>query len=86
MTDADDDREDAEADRTARSAQPDDDAPNRRRAALATLPFLALGLGVAALAVVVAPQPLWAFLLLPPVLFMSVLTYLTFRSGFLADR
>ena len=72
--------------RTARPAQPDADVPNRRRAALSTLPFLALGLGVIVLAVLVAPQPLWAFLLLPPVLFMSVLTYLTFRSGFLTDR
>lgn len=69
-----------------RAAHPETDAPNRRRAALATLPFLALGLAVAALAVVFAPQPLWAFLLLPPVLFMSVLTYLTFRSDFLAGR
>jgi len=77
---------DTHDDRTARSAQRDADVPNRRRAALATLPFLALGLGVIVLAVLVAPQPLWAFLLLPPVLFMSVLTYLTFRSGFLTDR
>ncbi|GAB7095765.1 hypothetical protein JCM30237_29190 [Halolamina litorea] len=70
----------------ARSSQPEADAANRRRAVLATLPFLALGLAVAALAVVVAPQPLWAFLLLPPILFMCVLTYLTFRSDFLEGR
>lgn len=60
--------------------------PDRRRAALATLPFLGLGLAVVLLSLEFAPQPLWAFLLVPPVLFMSVLTYLTFRSGFLAER
>lgn len=88
--DTDADEFDAGADtderQSARSAHPDADAPNRRRAALATLPFLLLGLAVAVLAVAFAPQPLWGFLLLPPVAFMAVLTYLTFRSDFLADR
>ena len=69
-----------------RSARPDTDASDRRRAALATLPFLGLGLVVTALAVVLAPQPLWAFLLVPPIAFMSILTYLTFRSDFLEGR
>lgn len=72
--------------RAERSPRPDTDSGNRRRAALATLPFLGLGLAVAALAVVLAPQPLWAFLLVPPIAFMSILAYLTFRSDFLADR
>lgn len=62
------------------------DAPNRRRAALATLPFLALGLGVVVLSVTSGPRPLFGFLVLPPVVFVSVLTYLTFRSDFLHDR
>ncbi len=72
--------------RSERSARPDTDASNRRRAALATVPFLGLGLVVAALAVVLAPQPLWASLLVPPIAFMSILTYLTFRSDFLDGR
>lgn len=72
--------------RSERSARPETDTSNRRRAALATLPFLGLGLAVTALAVVLAPQPLWAFLLLPPIAFMSILTYLTFRSDFLEGR
>jgi hypothetical protein len=69
-----------------RSAVPSTDDPNRRRAALATLPFLLLGLAVVLLSLEFAPQPLWAFLLVPPVAFMAALTYLTFRSDFLRGR
>lgn len=74
------------SDGTDRSPRPESDAPNRRRAALATLPFLALGVAVVLLSLEFAPQPLWAFLLVPPVAFISVLTYLTFRSDFLDER
>lgn len=68
------------------SVRPRSNAPNRRRAALATLPFLALGLAVVLLSLEFVPQPLWAFLLVPPVVFMSILTYMTFRSDFLDER
>lgn len=81
--------EDGEPERAAgaeRSPHAGTAVSNRRRAALATLPFLAIGLGVVALAIAFAPQPLWGFLFLPPVVFMSVLTYLTFRSDFFAER
>lgn len=63
-----------------------DDSRNRRRAALATLPFLLLGLGIVAFGVVASPRPLFGFLIFPPVVFISVLTYLAFRSRFDADR
>lgn len=72
--------------RSERTARPDTDASNRRRAALATLPFVGLALAVATLAVVLALQPLWAFLLVPPIAFVSILTHLTFRSDFLEGR
>ena len=69
-----------------RSAEPRTDSPKRRRAALATLPFLALGVVVVLLSLEFAPKPLWAFLMVPPVAFMAALTYLTFRSDFLDGR
>lgn len=72
--------------RDGRSAHPTAGDPNRRRATLATLPFLVLGIVVVLVALEFAPQPLWAFLLVPPVAFMAVLTYLTFRSDFLRSR
>jgi hypothetical protein len=71
--------------RDGRSVHPNTD-PNRRRAVLATLPFLLLGTAVVLLSLEFAPQPLWVFLLVPPVAFMSVLTYLAFRSDFLDGR
>lgn len=81
------DRDDAEArpgaagPATARPERP----PHRRRAALATLPFLLLGLALVAFGVVASPRPLFGFLILPPVVFVSALTYLAFRSRFEAD-
>lgn len=59
---------------------------NRKRAALAVLPFLALGLGDVALIVLWGIDPLWGFAILPPILFISVLAWIAFRSGFVDDR
>lgn len=59
---------------------------NRRRAALYSLPFLALGISSVALILSWGLEPLWAFLLLPPILFMTGLTYLVFSTDFLEDR
>lgn len=60
-------------------------SPHRRRAALATLPFLLLGVGVVVFGVVASPRPLFGFLIFPPVVFVSVLTYVAFRGRFAAD-
>lgn len=59
--------------------------PHRRRAVLATIPFLILGLAVVAFGVVASPRPLFGFLIFPPVVFVSALTYIAFRSRFEAD-
>jgi hypothetical protein len=31
-------------------------------------------------------RPLWAFLILPPILFVSVLGYIAFRTGLVGNR
>ena len=64
----------------------DDGAVSRRRAALFVLPFLLLGLADLVLLLGWGLDPLWGFMILPPILFMSVLTWVAFRSGFVSDR
>jgi hypothetical protein len=59
--------------------------PHRRRAVFATFPFLLLGLAIVAFGVVASPRPLFGFLIFPPVVFVSILTYVAFRSRFEAD-
>ncbi|WP_144902953.1 hypothetical protein [Halobellus captivus] len=59
---------------------------NRKRAALAVAPFLAIGLGNVVLLLGWGLEPLWAFLLLPPILFCSVLAYIVFSTDFLDQR
>ncbi|MXR42302.1 hypothetical protein GRX01_13265 [Halobaculum sp. WSA2] len=59
---------------------------NRRRAALAVLPFLVIGVGNVVLILLQGLEPLWGFLLLPPVLFCSMLAYLVFSTDFLEGR
>ena len=59
---------------------------NRKRAALAVAPFLALGLGNVVLILRWGIEPLWAFALLPPILFCSALAYIVFSTDFLSDR
>ncbi|WP_205742976.1 hypothetical protein [Halalkalirubrum salinum] len=63
-----------------------DSGRNRRRAALYSLPFLLLGLGNVVLILSWGLEPLWGFLLLPPILFCTVLTYIVFSTDFLDDR
>ncbi len=63
-----------------------DSGRNRRRAALYSLPFLVLGLGNVALILGWGLEPLWGFMLLPPILFCTVLTYIVFSTDFLDDR
>lgn len=64
----------------------EDMALDRRRAALAILPFLLLGLGNVALILGWGINPLWGFMLLPPILFVCVLGWIAFRTGFTGDR
>ncbi len=59
---------------------------NRKRAALAVTPFLLLGLANLVLLLGWGLKPLWAFLILPPIIFMSALAWIAFRTGFVRDR
>ncbi|MFW6017490.1 MAG: hypothetical protein ACOCPX_01575 [Halapricum sp.] len=59
---------------------------DRKQATLAVLPFLLLGLGNLALLLGWGLKPLWAFLILPPILFISVLAWIAFRTGFVRDQ
>jgi len=66
---------------------PDDDSGlNRRLAALAVAPFLALGLADVLLLLGWGIEPLWAFAILPPILFCSVLAWIAFSTDFLVGR
>ena len=59
---------------------------DRKQAAKAVAPFLLLGLADVVLLLGWGLDPLWGFMILPPILFMSVLAWLGFRTGFVGDR
>ena len=59
---------------------------DRKQAALAVLPFLALGLANLVLLLGWGLEPLWAFMILPPILFISVLAWIAFRTGFVRNQ
>jgi len=59
---------------------------DRTRAALAVLPFLALGLADVVLLLLWGIDPLWGFAILPPILFVSALAWIAFSTGFVGDR
>ena len=59
---------------------------SRSRTLLYVSPFLLLGLADLLLLLFWGLNPLWGFMILPPILFMSVLTWIAFRSGFVGDR
>ncbi|WP_227353361.1 hypothetical protein [Haladaptatus salinisoli] len=59
---------------------------NRKRAAKAVIPFLALGLFDLALILGWGMDPLWGFAILPPILFISVLAWIGFKSGFITEN
>ena len=59
---------------------------DRRRAALYTLPFFAAGALNVALILWWGLEPIWAFAMLPPVLFMSALAWVAFETGLLDGR
>ncbi|MFC7045416.1 hypothetical protein ACFQH6_08365 [Halobacteriaceae archaeon GCM10025711] len=60
----------------------DGESVNRRRAALAILPFLLLGLADVVLLLEWGLDPLWGFVILPPILFISVIGWIAFKTGF----
>jgi hypothetical protein len=59
---------------------------DRKQAMLAVAPFLFLGIADLVLLLVWGLDPLWGFMILPPILFMSVLAWIGFRTGFVGDR
>lgn len=67
-------------------SQGEESSPNRRRALLAVAPFLLLGLADVLLLLFWGIEPLWAFAILPPILFSTVLAWLAFSTDFLEDR
>jgi hypothetical protein len=64
------------------AADEESEGPNRRRATLAILPFLGLGLFSVVVLLGWGIDPLWAFAILPPILFISVLGWIAFKTGF----
>ncbi|MFC6975616.1 hypothetical protein ACFQL1_14675 [Halomicroarcula sp. GCM10025709] len=64
----------------------DETGVDRRRAAKYVAPFLALGLFDLVLLLGWGLDPLWGFMILPPILFVSVLAWIAFRTGFASER
>jgi hypothetical protein len=85
-----DDAADTEtAGRTTADLLADDDdgvGVDRWRAAKYVAPFLALGLFDLVLLLGWGLDPLWGFMILPPILFVSVLAWIAFRTGFASER
>jgi len=59
---------------------------SRKQAFLAMLPFLLLGVADVVLLLFWGLDPLWGFMILPPILAISALAWIAFRSGFARDR
>ncbi|WP_306058371.1 hypothetical protein [Natronococcus wangiae] len=55
---------------------------DRRRAALYVAPFLAVGLFNLAILLGWGLDPLWAFAIVPPILFITAIAWVAFRHGF----
>ncbi|WP_276255637.1 hypothetical protein [Halomontanus rarus] len=62
------------------NASSDSTDRDRRRAAVATAPFLAVGVANVALIVLWGVNPLWGFVVFVPVVFMTVLAWFAFRE------
>lgn len=58
----------------------------RKKATLYIAPFVAIGLFDLVLLLGWGLDPLWGFMILPPILFVSVLGWIAFRTGFASDR
>ena len=57
-----------------------------RRAGLYVAPFVLLGLADIVLLLWWGIDPLWGFVVFPPIVFISVLGWIAFQSGFISDR
>ncbi|MFC4405594.1 hypothetical protein [Haloarchaeobius iranensis] len=79
-------REDATVDPAGAPIPDDDDEVSRKQAALFISPFLALGLADVVLLLGWGLDPLWGFMILPPILFISFLGWVAFKYGFVGDR
>jgi len=64
----------------------DGSSGSRKQAGLAILPFLLLGLADVVLLLQWGLNPLWGFVILPPILFISVLGWIGFKSGFIRSQ
>ncbi len=75
---------------TADLLEDDDDGlvegTTRKKATLFIAPFVAIGLFDLVLLLGWGLDPLWGFMILPPILFVSVLGWIAFRTGFASDR
>jgi hypothetical protein len=58
---------------------------SRARAVLYISPFVAIGLADVVLLLGWGLDPLWGFMILPPILAISLLGYIGFRHGFIRD-
>lgn len=78
--------DDATVDPAGAPIPEDDEGVSRKQAALFISPFLALGLADVVLLLGWGLDPLWGFMILPPILFISFLGWIAFKYGFVADR
>lgn len=58
----------------------------RKAATLIILPFLVLGVGNLILILQWGLDPLWGFLLMPPILFICAIGWIAIRGGFAENR
>ena len=65
---------------------PSPETGSRKKATLAVLPFLALGLADVVLLLKWGLDSLWGFAILPPILFISVIAWIAFRYGFVSGE
>ncbi|WP_435317685.1 hypothetical protein [Haloarchaeobius sp. TZWSO28] len=79
--------DDGEADSGQAGAPiPDDDKVSRKQAFLFILPFLLLGLADVVLLLGWGLDPLWGFMILPPILAISFIGWIAFKYGFVSDN
>ncbi|WP_254273595.1 hypothetical protein [Haloarcula marina] len=64
----------------------DSEGVSRWQATKYIAPFVAIGLFDLVLLLGWGLDPLWGFMILPPILFVSVLGWIAFRTGFASDR
>lgn len=72
--------------RNSNSNSNSDGSIDRRRAAVATAPFLVVGVVNVALIVLWGVNPLWGFVVFVPVVFMTVLAWFAFREASVEAR